>query len=93
MRLAILASALLLAACAQPDQIVPPPQTVTIDHPVTVYPPDRLYSTTSGCNHAPPIAAGTVADAIGALIDERRAVDVCLGDRAAIRQWKAEASK
>jgi hypothetical protein len=84
--------ALLLAACAN-DQIVPPPQTVTITHDVPVYPPDRLFSTTSGCNHPPQPEGQTVRDALDALIDERRAVDVCLGDRGALRQWKLDAQK
>lgn len=82
--------ALLLTACAQD---IPPPQTITVTKTVPVYPPDELYGINSGCQHAAARTDGTVRDLANALIDERTAVDVCLGDRAALRDWKAAVSK
>jgi hypothetical protein len=75
----------LLSACAaqQPQQI----KTVTVTKTVNVYPPDSLYGLTSGCRHSPSRKTGTVNDLADALISERAAVDVCLGDRAALRNW------
>jgi len=76
-----------LAACANtPMQ----PKTVTIVKSVPAYPPDTLFAAAGGCNHAPAHAAGSVRDLANALIDERSAVSVCLGDRAALRQWEQQ---
>jgi hypothetical protein len=79
---------LLLTACAGET---PPPQTVTITKTVNVVPPADLYSLASGCKHGDERTDGTVRDLANALIDERQAVDVCLGDRAALRNWANDA--
>lgn len=83
--------ALFLTACGTAQTT--PPQTITITKTVPVYPPDALYSADGGCNHAPALTAGTVRDLANALIDERAAVDVCKGDRSALRDWKSEVGK
>lgn len=73
-----------LTGCASAIQA--PPQTITITKTVPVVPPASLYSVTGGCEHGA-TRNGTVRDMANALIDERAAVDVCLGDRAALRNW------
>jgi hypothetical protein len=78
--------ALFLTACAAQNT---PPQTITITKTVPVFPPDALYSVDGGCDHGPTLTQGTVRDLANALIDERAAVDVCKGDRSALRDWKA----
>ena len=85
MRYAALLAALCLTACGT-QQL--PPQTVTITKTVPVYPPVTLYSIDGPCNHAPARDSGTVRDLANALIDERSAVDACMGDRAALRTWR-----
>ena len=82
---------LLLTACGTPgvSNLKTPVQTVTITKTVPVYPPDALYSADGACNHAAE-KRGSVRTLANDLIGERAAVDVCLGDRAALRQWKKE---
>lgn len=75
-----------LAGCAVEPAI---PQTVTITKTEPVYPPATLYSATSPCAHSAPRTDGTMLDLANALIDERAALAVCLGDRAALREWRA----
>jgi hypothetical protein len=87
MKYAALLLVVLLGACAVTPQL--PPQTVTITKTVPVLPPDALYSVTGPCNHSPALSSGTVRDLANALIDERAAVDACLGDRAALRDWRS----
>lgn len=77
-------SVVLLSACAATPPTI---KTVTVTKTVNIYPPAPLYSETGGCRHSPPRRAGTVNDLADALISERAAVDVCLGDRAALRNW------
>jgi hypothetical protein len=88
--LAILA--LLLTACGT-AQNLPPPQTVTITKTVPVYPPDSLYAEKSGCVAVPKLKAGTVRDALNSSISKDAALAVCLGDRAALRQWELDNKK
>lgn len=83
MRYAALLIASLLAGCAP----LQPSRTITIVKTVPVYPPTALYAEDSGCKHGPERASGTVRDMATSLIYERTAVDTCMGDRAALRQW------
>jgi hypothetical protein len=87
MKKAALFLCVFLAACAVEPM---PPQTITITKTVPVYPPATLYSDGGGCDHGAAIEQGTVRDLANALIDERAAVDVCKGDRAALRKWRAD---
>jgi hypothetical protein len=80
-----LLSALLMSACATSTQ--PTYKTVTVTKTINVYPPESLYSLSGACRHSPTRKSGTVNDLADALISERAAVDVCLGDRAALRNW------
>jgi hypothetical protein len=75
----------MLSACAA-QQL--PPQTVTVTVTKPVYPPDSLYSIAGPCAHSPSLETGTVRDLANALINERSALDSCLGDRAALREWR-----
>lgn len=83
--------ALLLSACAA--QNLPPPQTVTITNTVAVYPPDSLYAEKSKCAPVPKVTSGTVRDALNSSIAKDEAIKVCIGDRAALRQWEADNKK
>lgn len=84
--------AFLLSACGSVQNLAPP-QTVTITKTVPVYPPDSLYAEKSGCAAAPKLASGTVRDALNSSISKDAAIATCLGDRAAMRQWKADNKK
>jgi len=76
--------ALALSGCGMlPTQL----QTVTITKTVPVFPPSTLYGTDGGCKHGPMRTTGTVQNLADSLIIEREAIDTCLGDRAALRQW------
>lgn len=86
----IIAVSVALTACSS---VPVPPETVTITKTVPVVPPANLYSLVSGCQHGAVRNEGTVRDLANALIDERAAVDVCLGDRAALRGWAIDVTK
>lgn len=86
MRTVCIFIAALCVGCTPPA----PPGTVTVTKTVAVYPPASLYGPDDGCKHGAAHTTGTVADLAYALVDERAAVDVCLGDRAALRKWRAD---
>jgi len=75
-----------LGGCAS-SAIQLPPKTVTITKTVPVYPPEALFSAEGGCSQIAVMTSGTVRDLANAMIDERASMDVCLGDRAALRSW------
>lgn len=90
MRKVMMVFTVALAACSTvPDT----PQTVTIIKTVPVVPPENLYAVGGGCSHGPARDSGTVNDLANAFIAERAAIDVCLGDRAALRQWSVDVKK